>query len=205
MLTPLPGSEDHQRLWRRGEWMDPDLNSYDLNHRVSHHPRMTDAEWEEAYAAAWAAYYTPGHIRTILRRAAANPRGRIKTTLTTILWFTLMIRFEGVHPLEGGDFRLKFRRDRRHGMPLEGRLVFYPRYAAETLRNAWRYLGVYLQARRPLKQVMNDPNRMGYADLATTPPTPDEYDVLGLYTATSGGAGALARMRRRKVPAQTAE
>ena len=48
--------------------MDPDLNKYDLNHRVSHHPKMSDAEWEEAYRAAWEAYYTPEHVRTILRR-----------------------------------------------------------------------------------------------------------------------------------------
>ena len=36
-----------------------------------------------------------------------------------MMWFKLMIAHEGVHPLEGGVFRLKFRRDRRHGMPLE--------------------------------------------------------------------------------------
>ena len=37
-LTPLPGCEDHQRMSRDGAWMDPDLNKYDLNHRVTHHP-----------------------------------------------------------------------------------------------------------------------------------------------------------------------
>ena len=51
--------------------MDPDMNKYDLNHRVSHHPKMSDAEWEDAYRAAWQAFYTPEHIRTILRRSAA--------------------------------------------------------------------------------------------------------------------------------------
>ncbi len=75
-------------------------------------------------------YYTPEHVRTILRRAAAHRLGRPKTALTTILWFNLMILFEAVHPLEGGAFRLKFRRDRRHGMPIESRFVFYPRYFA---------------------------------------------------------------------------
>ena len=112
-LTPLPGSEDHKGLWTKGVWMDPDMNKYDLNHRVSHHAKMSDAEWEEAYRTAWETYYTPEHIRTILRRAAANPLGRLKTTLTTILWFYLAFKYEGVHPLEAGVFRLKFRRDRR--------------------------------------------------------------------------------------------
>src|SRR5205085_413140 len=81
-LTPLPGSEDHQKLSAQGVWMDPDLNKYDLNHRVSHHPKMSDEEWEEAYRAAWDAYYTPEHVRTILRRTAANPRGRIANTIS---------------------------------------------------------------------------------------------------------------------------
>ena len=34
ILTPLPGSEDHQTLWKQGVWMDPDLNKYDVHHRV---------------------------------------------------------------------------------------------------------------------------------------------------------------------------
>ena len=42
-LTPLPGSEDHKNLCAQGVWMDADLNKYDLNHRVSHHPKMSDA------------------------------------------------------------------------------------------------------------------------------------------------------------------
>src|SRR5262245_39286109 len=48
-LTPLPGSEDHKTLWKEQVWMDSDMNKYDLNHRVSHHPTMSDAEWEDAY------------------------------------------------------------------------------------------------------------------------------------------------------------
>src|SRR5262249_37434520 len=28
-LTPLPGSEDHQTLWKKSVWMDSDLNKYD--------------------------------------------------------------------------------------------------------------------------------------------------------------------------------
>ena len=51
--------------------MDPDLNKCDLNHRVSHHPKMRDDEWEQAYRIAWDTYYTPAHIQTILSRSAA--------------------------------------------------------------------------------------------------------------------------------------
>jgi hypothetical protein len=32
--------------------MDPDFNSYDLNHRVTHHPAMSDREWDEVFTEA---------------------------------------------------------------------------------------------------------------------------------------------------------
>jgi Radical SAM superfamily len=195
-LTPLPGSEDHKVLWQKGAWMDPDMNKYDLNHRVSHHSKMSDAEWEDAYRAAWAAYYTPEHVRTIMRRSAACPIGRPGTTLTTILWFYLTVRFEGVHPLEGGALRLKFRRDRRHGMPRENPLLFYPRYAGETLLKAWRYWRVYRRFKATLDEALAAPDRWTYSDTAIAPPEADEFEALDLYHATSGGEAALARMRR---------
>jgi hypothetical protein len=157
MLTPLPGSEDHKALWQQGSWMDPDLNKYDLNHRVVHHPTMPDEEWDRAYRAAWDSFYSPEHLRTILRRAAASPLDRPHTTLTTLLWFKLMTMFETVHPLEGGAFRRKSRRDRRYGLPLESTLVFYPRYAREIALKAWHYWSIYRQARVILKEVLAAP------------------------------------------------
>src|ERR1700739_4244951 len=74
-LTPLPGSEDHKTLLGKGVWMDPDMNKYDLNHRVSHHPKMSDEEWEDAYHSAWRASYSPAPIPTIFGRLRQNPSG----------------------------------------------------------------------------------------------------------------------------------
>jgi len=195
-LTPLPGSEDHKVLAGKGVWMDPDMNKYDLNHRVSHHARMSDGDWEEAYRAAWHAFYTPDHIRTILRRTCANPLGRPGTVLTTILWFYLMILYEGVHPLEGGALRLKFRRDRRHGMPLENPIVFYARYWGQTALKAWGYLRVFRRTKAMLNEALAASDRYSYTDLAIAPPRADEFDALDLYHATSGGEAALARKYR---------
>ena len=195
-LTPLPGSEDHKVLLQKGIWMDPDMNKYDLNHRVSHHSAMSDAEWEDAYRAAWSAFYTPEHVRTILRRSAACKLGRPGTTLSTILWFYLMILFEGVHPLEGGAFRLKFRRDRRLGKKIESPLIFYPRYGWETLKKVWGYLRVYRQLRAVLNEALAAPDRWTYTDIAIAPPQHDEFDRLSLYHETTGGEAALARKRR---------
>jgi hypothetical protein len=196
VLTPLPGSEDHKVLSAKGVWMDPDMNRYDLNHRVSHHPTMTDREWDEAYRAAWMSFYSPDHIRTILRRSAACPIGRPKTTLSTILWFYLMVLFEGVHPLEGGAIRLKFRRDRRHGMPRENPLLFYPRFVAESAAKFWNYWKIYRTCRTIYRDVMAAPDRLTYSDLAIAPPQADEFEALDLYHATTGGEEALARKRR---------
>ena len=197
-LTPLPGSEDHKKLLQGGVWMDPDLNKYDLNHRVSHHTKMSDEDWESTYRDAWLAYYTPEHVRTIMRRVAASKVSRPATTLTTILWFNLMIRYEGVHPLEGGAVRLKYRRDRRHGMPVENPLLFYPRYLFETFVKICRYASMYWRWKRMFNEVMAAPDRWTYSDLAIAPPQSDEFEVLDLYHATHGGDAAVARMRRNE-------
>ncbi|HXC88860.1 MAG TPA: radical SAM protein [Stellaceae bacterium] len=197
ILTPLPGSEDHKNLLGQGVWMDPDLNKYDVNHRVTHHAKMPDAEWEEARTAAWQAYYTPEHVRTILRRVAANPRGRLGNTLSTLLWFKAMVSFEGVHPLEGGALRLKYRRDRRPGLPRESAPRFYARYAAETAAKLWGYWRLFHEWRAIRKEVAASPDRWSYTDLAIAPLKDDDVDTLDLYHATNGGEAALARQRRQ--------
>ena len=111
-LTPLPGSEDHQGLWRKGVAMDPDLNKYDLEHAVTAHPRMSQAEWEKIYMDAWSLYYTPEHMRTILKRAAAKGI-KMFSVVKLLLWFSASPSVERVHPLQGGVVRLKSRRDRQ--------------------------------------------------------------------------------------------
>jgi hypothetical protein len=195
-LTPLPGSEDHKILWQKGVWMDPDMNKYDLSHRLTHHAKMSDAEWDQAYRAAWESFYTLEHIRTILRRSAAARRGRPATTLSTLLWFKLVSAYEGVHPLEGGAFRLKFRRDRRSSLPLENPVIFYSRYVRDTMTKVWRYLSVYRKCKAILDEVLAAPDRWTYTDLAIAPPGADEFEALDLYRVTAGGEAALERKHR---------
>ncbi len=196
-LTPLPGSEDHKVLSAKGIWMDPDMNKYDLNHRVSHHSGgMSDQDWEDTYRAAWETFYTPEHIYTIMRRTCASPIGRPGTTMGTILWFYLTILFEGVHPLESGAFRLKYRRDRRAGMKRENPLLFYPRYWGGIAVKAVQYLRVYLRCKAMLKATFTAPDRWTYTDLAIAPPKADEFEALDLYHQTTGGEAALKRKYR---------
>jgi hypothetical protein len=181
----------------KGIWMDPDMNKYDLNHRVSHHSgAMSDAEWEEAYRAAWNSFYTPEHINTILRRTCACPIGRPGTTLSTILWFYLMILFEGVHPLEGGAIRLKYRRDRRSGMKIENPLLFYVKYWGGTALKLLNYARVYFRCKAMLDAALKAPDRWTYSDIAIAPPKADEFEAMALYHQTAGGEAALQRKYR---------
>ena len=107
-----------------------------------------------------------------------------------------MILFEGVHPLEGGALRLKSRRDRRHGLPLENPLVFYAKYWGGTALKVVQYARVYWRCRRMLDRALKAEDRWSYTDVAIAPPQADEFEALDLYHATTGGEAALARKVR---------
>jgi hypothetical protein len=198
-LTPLPGSEDHQRLARAGTWMDPDMNKYDLEHVVTGHPLMSKADWERAYRLAWETYYTPQHMETVMRRAVATGISPGKM-MFLLIWFWGCVTLEKIHPLEGGYLRRKVRRDRRPGLPIENALTFYPRYVADliakhiaVLRFVWR-IG---RVRRALKR---DPRARDYRDEALTPVTAAELDDLEMFNVSSS-ARTAADKAKRKLPA----
>ncbi|WP_299470726.1 radical SAM protein [uncultured Roseibium sp.] len=167
-LTPLPGSEDHKVLASKDVWMDPDFNKYDLNHRVTHHPKMTDREWEQVYFDSWRQFYTPEHVETVLRRDAARG-ARTKALYSSMIHFLGAILIEKVHPLECGIVRRKHRDQRRSGMKLEHPLIFYPKRAAEAIYVAFCWARLFLKFRPALKRVLADENSKTYTDLALTP------------------------------------
>ena len=74
--------------------MDPDLNIYDVEHVCTAHPKMSKQEWEGIYHEAWSLYYTPEHMKTLLRRAVATgvPLASLVKVLvsfaTTVRWRT---------------------------------------------------------------------------------------------------------------------
>ena len=196
-LTPLPGSEDHRNLHNAGTWMDPDVNKYDLNHAVVGHSRMSKAEWEGVYRAAWELYYTDEHIETVLKRAMATGVSPGKA-LFLIVWFKGCIGIEGIHPLEGGFLRLKFRRDRRSSVPRESPLVFYPRVAAELIWKQVKWAHLYLRLYRMYGKLKKDPRRSEYTDLALTPVTDDEVETMEMFQSPGAQAfvGRIQRVER---------
>ena len=164
-LTPLPGSEDHKTLHLRGVPMDADLNNYDLEHVTTGHALMSAEAWQQVYRDAWARYYTDAHVETVLRRAAAdglNP----KKILDAVTIFSGAVRIEGVHPLQFGFVRRKARTQRRHGLPIESPVVFYPRRALEYAVTAARWLRLARRYRRIMARVLADPAASSYTDAA---------------------------------------
>ena len=175
-LTPLPGSEDHKNNHLKGEWMDPDLNKYDLEHITTSHSRMSKEEWEQIYQNAWDLYYSPEHIKTLIRRAAAGGPNPSRVMLH-IHQFHGTIKYQNVHPLQGGFLRRKVRTQRRPGMPKENPLIFYPKRAWETVSGLVPFALYYFRLRSIRKRIKREPGRRTYTDKALIP-VKDTEDVL---------------------------
>jgi radical SAM superfamily enzyme YgiQ (UPF0313 family) len=172
-LTPLPGSEDHLKLVRAGAPLDADMNRYDATHVCTTHPLMSRQQWERAYKLAWQSYYTTDHIEAVLRRVA-SVGANASNALFLITWFKGSVDFEGMHPLEAGFLRLKSRRDRRPGCPIEPAWKFYPRYYSEVAIKFVRWCALYMRLRRIYLRIKRDPRRFEYTDFAMTPISGDE-------------------------------
>jgi hypothetical protein len=199
-LTPLPGSEDHKVLWKKGAWMDPDMNKYDLEHVVADHSKMTREEWDGIYRAAWDAYYTLEHMRTILRRVAATGMG-MSRLVAVLFFFSTCFQVEGVHPLQGGVFRLKYRRDRRPALPVEPAWAFYPKYLWEIVSKHARIAQHWIWLDLVRKRVKKEQKLSAYTDLALTPVADDETETLELFTHNVGARDEV--VHRRKIDALT--
>jgi hypothetical protein len=175
--------------------MDSDLNKYNLHHRVTHHGKMSDQEWEEAYDAAWKSYYSLEHIETVSRRHAAPGGRNFKTVVSLMMEFKAIYEIEGIHPLEGGIVRLKYRTDRRPEMGIEWPGVFHAKLAAEVLWKIWHYGRIYFEARRIIQKVKADPARASYMDTALSPAAEDDFEHLAIFTETAGAEAAIARKK----------
>jgi hypothetical protein len=91
--------------------------------------------------------------------------------------------------------RLKYRADRRTGMPIVPIGLFHVRLAVET----WKKLGIYVrlawQGWRIGRKVGRDPRRHAYMDLALSPVVEEDMDKLALFADTAGGEAALSKRR----------
>lgn len=194
-LTPLPGSEDHQTLWKNGVAMDPDLNRYDVEHVCTAHRTMSMKEWQDIYHEAWSLYYTPAHMKTLLRRAAATgvPMGNLAKYLLT---FSTTDRLESVHPLQGGILRLKHPSERRPGLSRENPWLFWARFGRETFVKHLILTGAILRLLIWQTAISYSFGAHNYIDQALTPVSDDEDETLDLFTKTTGARAAVAHVKK---------
>jgi hypothetical protein len=105
---------------------------------------------------------------------------------------------------------MKFRRDRRSGLPLEPALLFYPRHWWRSLVNQVRWARLYLGLRRIYLRIKYDPQRLEYMDLALTPVMDDETETRELFRSQAaqtyvGQEQHLDKFRRNPASAAPAQ
>lgn len=124
MLTPLPGSEDYRQAVSRGMIVDSDLNNFDSFHETFRHSRIKPLEWTRLYDWAWKSFYHPRNMKAILSRISAN---RYWNVFYNFIWYKNAIQVEKGHPMIHGFIRMKGRRSRRPGYPVESRFTYFKR------------------------------------------------------------------------------
>jgi tRNA A37 methylthiotransferase MiaB len=194
VLTPLPGSQDHKDLLDKGAWMEPDMNKYDLEHVCAKHPKMSRAELAETYDKAWDAFYTRDHVEKIIRRSTVTGLG-LRKFVHHATWFYGCHKYEGVHPLQGGLVRRKYRRDRRPTLPVENPLVFYPKLIFGFVVKSARQIRLYWGYARIRKRILKDPAKRQYSDRALTPVSEAELDHYQIYSASRSAKAAVDKAR----------
>ena len=204
ILTPLPGSEDHKRLLEQGTWMDPDLNNYDLAHRVTHHPKMSDDELDRVYQEVWDNYYTFDHMITVIRRMFALGSNKKLATVERLIGFGVVTREHDMRSYDMGIVRIKRRNSRRPGMPMESRLTFYAKHFLHTIKANVVIAFSYFRLRRRMMQIFRDPNRMAYMDTAITPPTNEDVDNLAMFCETRGAQEVVVKFKQRHMRSEQA-
>ena len=124
ILSPLPGSKNHQQWWKERRWMDKDFNTYDSAHVAVAPERMTRDELMEAYRKAWDQFYSTDHMVNVLKVWRHDWRHY----WNRIFFFAAYLyasRVERLHPMNCGFWTLRDRGDRRSGLPREGFIPFW--------------------------------------------------------------------------------
>jgi len=195
VLTPLPGSEDHQTLWKKGVEMDADLNIYDVEHVCTAHPKMSKQEWESIYQEAWSLYYSPAHMKTLLRRAVATGVP-LASLVKMLVSFATTVPLENVHPLQSGLLRLKHPSERRPDLPKESAVTFWPRFIWETISKHLSLGATIASLATSAFFIARDKKTKNYMDQALTPVGDHEDETLELFTKTAGGLAAVSHIHK---------
>jgi hypothetical protein len=156
---------------------------------------MTKQEWESIYQEAWSLYYSPEHMKTLLRRAVATGVP-LASLVKVLVSFATTVPLENVHPLQSGLLRLKHPSERRPGLPRESALVFWPRFVAQTIAKHLSFGGTIARLAISAFFIARDKKTKSYMDQALTPVGDHEDETLELFTKTAGGLAAVSHIKK---------
>ena len=144
ILSPLPGSKDHQRWWRERRWMDTDFNTYDSAHVAVVPERMTSDDLMESYRSSWNQFYSIAHMVNVLkvwRHDWTSYWGR----LFFFAAYLYASQIERLHPMNCGFWTTRSRHDRRSGYGREGYVSFWWKRFTTITERLWGLGKLFLQ------------------------------------------------------------
>ncbi len=144
ILSPLPGSKDHQRWWREGRWMDEDFNRYDAAHVAVKPERMSCDELMAAYHDAWEQFYSIEHMVNILKLWRSD-HSYYKERLAFFMWYLYSSRIERLHPMNCGFWTVRRRNDRRAGFSQEAFIPFWFNRTVVLAVRIWQMSKLFFQ------------------------------------------------------------
>ncbi len=144
ILTPLPGSKDHQRWTKEGRWMDPDFNTYDSAHVAVAPDGMTREELWSSYLTTWEQFYSTDHMVNILK-LWRNNRRLYWDRMSFFMWYLYASRIERLHPMNCGFWSVRRRTDRRSGFPQEAFIPFWWGRLRTIVVRLWKIGALYFQ------------------------------------------------------------
>jgi hypothetical protein len=144
ILSPLPGSRDHQRWWKERRWMDPDFNTYDSAHVAVAPERMSREQLGEAFRKAWDQFYSVEHMVNSLR-VWGHDRKEYWNRLFFFAWYLYASRVERLHPMNCGFWTVRDRGDRRPGFARESAWEFWMGRVKATGGRFWGLFKLFLE------------------------------------------------------------
>jgi hypothetical protein len=144
ILSPLPGSKDHQRWWREKRWMHEDFNTYDSAHVAVKPERMSCEELMEAYKNAWEQFYSTDHMVNVLRLWKQD-HFCYRERLSFFAWYLYSSRIEGLNPMNCGFWTVRRRNERRAGFPQEAFVPFWLNRTKVLTLRVWGIVKLFFQ------------------------------------------------------------
>ena len=144
ILSPLPGSKDHQRWWQERRWMDRDFNTYDSAHVAVAPERMTKEELLQAWRDSWEQFYSTEYMVEVLKSWRHDWK-YYWDRVFFFAWYLYASRVERLHPMNCGFWTVRKRSDRRAGLAREGLIPFWWNWLKSVSSRARGIVQMFLQ------------------------------------------------------------